>query len=400
MKKLLLIPALLFSGSLAAQEYSYEVTPVIGYNIAEGNLDLDNQFLMGAELQYNDFDYLLKPELSLLYSHDIDYENSSLSTDIYRIALNGVYEYKTDSFIKPLAKIGVGYETLNEHFAENKDSVFLNAGVGAKIPLVESISLKLEAVYMLKNNDNRWDNNLALLAGINYAFGPKALETAPAKKASEPMPAIVPVDGDDDNDGVLNSKDKCPNTPAGTEVDSDGCKVDGDDDNDGVLNSKDKCPNTPTGTEVDSDGCKVDGDDDNDGVLNSKDKCPTTPAGNFVDEEGCTKIVNLHINFETASYTIDEASKPNVEAFANFLKARGNFDAKIIGHTDSVGSVANNQKLSENRANAVKEMIVSYGVDANRITSEGMGESAPRATNDTAEGRAENRRIEAELIKK
>lgn len=336
MKKLLLIPALLFSGSLAAQEYSYEVTPVIGYNIAEGNLDLDNQFLMGAELQYNDFDYLLKPELSLLYSHDIDYENSSLSTDIYRIALNGVYEYKTDSFIKPLAKIGVGYETLNEHFAENKDSVFLNAGVGAKIPLVESISLKLEAVYMLKNNDNRWDNNLALLAGINYAFGPKAQETAPAKKASEPMPAIVPVDGDDDNDGVLNSKDKCP----------------------------------------------------------------TTPAGNFVDEEGCTKIVNLHINFETASYTVDEASKPNVEAFANFLKARGNFDAKIIGHTDSVGSVANNQKLSQNRANAVKEMIVSYGVDANRITSEGMGESAPRATNDTAEGRAENRRIEAELIKK
>ncbi|HEY9203531.1 MAG TPA: OmpA family protein, partial [Sulfurimonas sp.] len=92
--------------------------------------------------------------------------------------------------------------------------------------------------------------------------------------------------------------------------------------------------------------------------------------------------------------------KPNVEAFANFLKARSNFNAKIIGHTDSVGSVTNNQKLSQNRANAVKEMIVSYGVDASRITTEGMGESAPRATNDTAEGRAENRRIEAELIKK
>ncbi|TKI68594.1 OmpA family protein [Sulfurimonas crateris] len=367
MKKLLLIPALLFSSALTAQEYSYEVTPVIGYNIAEGNLDLDNQFLMGAELQYNDFDYLLKPELSLLYSHDIDYENSSLSTDIYRIALNGVYEYKTESFIKPLAKIGVGYETLNEHFAENKDSVFLNAGVGAKIPIVESISLKLEAVYMLKNNDNRWDNNLALLAGINYSFGPK-IQEAPAPVSYEAVPVIAPVDGDDDNDGVLNSKDKCPNTPAGTEVDSNGCKVDGD--------------------------------DDNDGVLNSKDKCPTTPAGNVVDEEGCTKIVNLHINFETASYTVDKASKPNVEAFANFLKARINFDAKIIGHTDSIGSVANNQELSENRANAVKEMIVSYGVDASRITTEGMGESTPTATNDTAEGRAENRRIEAELIKK
>jgi outer membrane protein OmpA-like peptidoglycan-associated protein len=151
---------------------------------------------------------------------------------------------------------------------------------------------------------------------------------------------------------------------------------------------------------VDSSGCEIDGDDDNDGVLNSVDKCSTTPAGNVVDEDGCTKIVNLHINFETASYSVDEASKPNVEAFANFLKARSNFNAKIIGHTDSVGSVTNNQKLSQNRANAVKEMIVSYGVDESRITTEGMGESAPRATNDTAEGRAENRRIEAELIKK
>jgi len=159
------------------------------------------------------------------------------------------------------------------------------------------------------------------------------------------------------------------------------------------------CPNTPQGTKVDSDGCEIDGDDDKDGVLNSKDKCPTTPAGNVVDEDGCTKIVNLHINFETASYTVDEASKPNVEAFANFLKARSNFNAKIIGHTDSVGSVDNNQKLSENRAQSVKNMIVEYGIDALRITTEGMGESAPKATNDTADGRAQNRRIEAELIK-
>jgi len=230
----------------------------------------------------------------------------------------------------------------------------------------------------------------ALLASINLALASTTVEAVSIE--------IAPVESDDDQDGVLNSKDRCPNTPLGTKVDSDGCKVDGDDDQDGVLNSKDRCPNTPLGTKVDSD--KVDGDDDQDGVLNSKDKCPTTPLGNVVDEEGCTKIVNLHINFETASYTVDDASKPNVEAFANFLKARSNFDAKIIGHTDSIGSVANNQKLSENRADAVKEMIVSHGIEAERISTVGMGESAPAASNDTAEGRAENRRIEAELIKK
>lgn len=420
MKKLLLIPALLLSTTLIAEDYNYEITPVIGYNIAEGNLNLENQTLYGAEFQYNGFDTLLKPEFSILYT-DTDYENSSLETDIYRFALNGVYEYDAIGIVKPLAKIGIGYEEIDNYASDNEDSVFFDAGVGAKIALMDNIALKLEALYMLKNNDNRWDNNLALLAGVNFAFGPKARKAAPApvdgdddndgvlnsvdKCPTTPAGTAVDasgckIDGDDDRDGVLNSKDRCPTTAAGVRVDSEGCKIDGDDDKDGILNSADKCPNTPVGTAVDARGCKIDGDDDRDGVLNSLDKCPTTPAGNTVNEDGCTKIVNLHINFETASYTVDQASKPNVEAFANFLKARSNFDAKIIGHTDSVGSVANNQKLSQNRANAVKEMIVSYGVDASRITTEGMGESAPKATNDTAEGRAENRRIEAELIKK
>jgi len=351
MKKLLLIPAIIFSSALIAQDYNYEVTPVIGYNIAEGNLDLKNQTLFGAEFQYNGCDKLLKPEISLLYT-DADYENSPIDTDIYRFAINGVHEYDAIGIIKPLAKIGVGYETIDKHLADNKDSVFFDVGVGAKIPFTDAIALKLEAVYMLKNNDNRWDNNLALLAGINFAFGPKAEAAAPAPTpvpAPKPEPTVEP---------------------------------------------------EPVKEEVKETVAVVDGDDDQDGVLNSADKCPTTPKGSVVDNEGCTKIVNLHINFETASYTIDEASKPNVKAFADFLKARSNFDAKIIGHTDSVGSVANNQKLSDNRANAVKKMIVEYGVEAERITTQGMGESAPMATNESAEGRAQNRRIEAELIKK
>ncbi|QFR44098.1 OmpA family protein [Sulfurimonas xiamenensis] len=388
MRKLLLVPALLLSSVAIAQEYNYEITPVVGYNIAEGNLELENQTLYGAEVQYNGFDSLLKPELSVLYS-DADYENSTISTDIYRIALNGVYEYDAISFIKPLAKIGFGYETIDNHLADNTDSIFLDMGVGAKVPFTDAIALKLEAVYMLKNNHSRMDSNLALLAGLNFAFGPKAQEVA-----------AETVDGDDDNDGVLNSADKCPSTPAGVKVDAYGCEIDGDDDNDGVLNSRDRCPNTIAGAKVDSAGCEIDGDDDKDGVLNSKDKCPNTPAGNVVDSDGCTQKVNLHINFETASYTVDEASKQNVKKFADFLKARTNFNAKIIGHTDNVGSEASNQTLSENRANAVKELIVQHGIEANRIKTVGMGESAPAALNDTDEGRAQNRRIEAELLVK
>lgn len=423
MKKLLLIPALI--GSLSfAQDYKYEITPVIGYNISEGNTEIENQFLMGAEFQYNT-DTLIKPELTFLYSNS-DYEHSSQSTNIYRIALNGVYEYKAVGSIIPLAKAGIGYETLTTNLSENYNSPFLDAGVGAKIPFAKNLALKLEAVYMLKHNDSRWDNNLAMLAGLNFAFGPKAQREP--EKQPEPKPVVdgdkdkdgvldskdmcpatplgkkvdadgCQIDGDDDKDGVLNSVDECPNTPAGKSVNAQGCFVDGDDDNDGVLNSVDECPNTPAGKSVNAQGCFVDGDDDNDGVLNSVDKCPNTPAGNVVNDDGCTKIVNLSINFDTGSYSVtDSTSKQNIQKFANFLKARSEFNAQIIGHTDNVGTKANNQKLSQNRANTVRDMIIQAGnLDSNRVRAIGMGEDSPKASNKTADGRAENRRIEASL---
>ncbi|MCF6339891.1 MAG: OmpA family protein [Sulfurimonas sp.] len=361
MKKLLLISALL--GSMAiAQDYKYEITPIVGYNIVEGNLDLDNQFLIGAAFQYNDFDTLLKPELSILYT-DADYENFNISTDILRIAVSGVHEYDSIGSLTPLTKIGVGYETIDRHLAENKDSIFFNAGAGVKIAFTDNIALKLEAVYMLKNNDNRWDNNLALLAGINFAFGPKAqIQAEP-----EPEPTPIPVDGDDDKDGVLNSVDQCPNTPAGKKVNYQGCFIDGDDDKDGVLNSVDQCPNTP--------------------------------AGNVVNNDGCTKIVNLNVNFENNSYIVDEISKQKVKKFADFLKVRSNFTAQIIGHTNNIGRESDNQILSENRANAVKDLIIEYGVEQHRISASGKGENNPTASNNTAEGLAQNRRIEATLNK-
>lgn len=350
MKKLMLIPALLLGGSLVAQDYNYEVTPVIGYNIAEGNLDLENQTLFGAEFQYNGCDMLLKPEISVLYT-DADYENSTIDTDIYRFAINGVHEYDAIGMFTPLSKIGVGYETIDKHLADNKDSVFFDVGVGAKMPLTDAIALKLEAIYMLKNNDNRWDNNLALLAGINFAFGPKAVPAPAPAPAPEPKPEPVAVP-------------------------------------------------EPVKEEVTSAVAVVDGDDDKDGVLNSVDKCPTTPAGHKVDSDGCSILVNLHINFDTASYKVKDAYQSKVKEFADFMKTMPNYDAKIVGHTDNVGSDKNNQTLSENRANAVKNLIIKEGVEASRISSKGMGEKAPATTNATKEGKAENRRIEAELIKK
>ena len=386
-------------GSAAmATDYDYEVTPLIGYNIAEGDIDLKDYAIFGGEFQYNGLDSIIKPELSLLYSK-ADYESpSTKDTNVWRVALNGLYEYDKVGSVIPLAKAGIGYENMSDNYTTttgNANSVFVDAGVGAKISFTDNIALKLEAVYMLKHNNARYDSNLAILAGLNIAFGAKSV---PAVAAAAVVAAAV-VDGDDDNDGVLNSMDKCPTTAAGVAVDADGCKMDGDDDKDGVLNSMDKCPTTEAGTTVDADGCKVDGDDDKDGVLNSKDICPNTPAGDAVNSDGCSKTVNLNVNFENDSYEIKGDAVPDIDNYANFLTTYTNYSAKIIGYTDSRGSASHNQKLSENRANAVKQMLQDKGVNANQLSSAGMGESNFVADNATKEGRAQNRRIEAELTK-
>ncbi|SHJ75385.1 Por secretion system C-terminal sorting domain-containing protein [Maribacter aquivivus] len=104
--------------------------------------------------------------------------------------------------------------------------------------------------------------------------------------------ANVTAVGDDDNDGIINTNDNCPNTPAGDTVDENGCTVTAvtDSDNDGVADTDDDCPNTPSGDTVDENGCTITTitDSDNDGVADAEDDCPNTPTGDTVDANGCT----------------------------------------------------------------------------------------------------------------
>lgn len=173
MKKRFVIAALLITSVLFAREYDYEITPLTGYNIAEGNLNLNNYPILGAEFQINNVGMPVSSELTILYSNS-DFHPNYGNTNIYRIALSGVYEYKKVSLLTPLVKVGLGYETMNNRQGAttgNEDSPFLNLGVGAKIRLTKHLSLKVEALYMLKNNSYRYDNNLAITAGLNIVFG-------------------------------------------------------------------------------------------------------------------------------------------------------------------------------------------------------------------------------------
>jgi CxxC motif-containing protein (DUF1111 family)/beta-glucanase (GH16 family) len=128
-------------------------------------------------------------------------------------------------------------------------------------------------------------------------------------------------DTDSDNDGVSDNKDQCPNTPAGTTVDANGCPVVLDSDNDGVNDNIDQCPNTPAGTTVDVNGCPIVLDSDNDGVNDNIDQCPNTPAGTTVDANGCPVLVTQNILIEAENYTDfldnDEGNNGGVYRFDN-----------------------------------------------------------------------------------
>jgi OOP family OmpA-OmpF porin len=200
---------------------------------------------------------------------------------------------------------------------------------------------------------------------------------------------------DTDGDGVTDDLDRCPGTAAGTPVDASGCPLPQDDDGDGVVNESDKCPGTAPGKKVDAVGCEIDGDDDGDGILNSADQCPNSPPGSRVNNVGCPfdrELVLQGVKFATNSADLLPESMPVLENAIATLKRYPQVNIEVAGHTDSRGSDAYNLQLSSRRAESVLKYLRDGGV-SNTLTSRGYGESDPIASNDTDEGRQQNRRV-------
>lgn len=168
-----------------------------------------------------------------------------------------------------------------------------------------------------------------------------------------------------------------------------------DSDGDGVYDDDDSCPGTPRGSTVNEVGCRV--DSDGDGVYDDDDRCPDTLKGATVNSVGCWVLKGLR--FDTAKWDIKSVYNPLLDELVTILEKNPSLRVEIQGHTDSRGSVDSNQTLSENRAGAVMKYLLENGISKERLTAKGFGLSKPVATNDTTDGRAQNRRVELKPIR-
>jgi outer membrane protein OmpA-like peptidoglycan-associated protein len=353
--------------------------------------------------------------------------------------------------IRPYVFAGVGailFDNQVNFHQEKYDFMLPSAGAGLNIRLTPVIMLNLQETFMFANHDGRdgidnaagkmekKDSYVTHMVGLTFNMGNSV---------------------DTDQDGVSDKKDTCPGTPVGVVVDKMGCPLDKDADgvpdyldncpdiagskmlngcpdrdNDGVEDSKDQCPDQ-AGT-VALNGCP---DTDGDGVADKDDKCPTVagPQSNGgcpmdsdkdgvadkdddcptvagpISNKGCPevtvevieklKIQARSVFFNSGKSTFkagDAATITSLDAMREILVNYPNAKFSIEGHTDSDGSDQLNQKLSEDRANAVRNALIEKGVKADNLTAVGFGESKPVASNKTKAGKAQNRRTEVKHV--
>lgn len=294
-----------------------------------------------------------------------------------RLTLDGYYAFNADGKFSPYILVGGGQENIKFDGGDTVDGVIANAALGAFFRFNEYVALRGEVrdVYNTQYELND------IIVGLGLEFSGADGGSSKASAAPEPQPepqqieeaaaapaavAAVPVVLDADGDGVNDTADKCSDTPAGVQVDADGCPLDGD----------------------------------KDAVADYRDKCPTTAEGVVVDENGCDKVLTeainkqLSVTFDSGKTVVKDQYKGEIGEVATLLKQYPNTKAEIQGHTDSSGKKASNDKLSQARADAVKDVLVKeFGVDASRVTAKGYGSSQPVADNKTAEGKTQNRRV-------
>lgn len=299
-------------------------------------------------------------------------------------------------------------------------------GIGIDIPLGDQVNINVSTSYRGTQETNGSYNHLQHIIGLSYNFGAGDADgdgVSDKKDECPDVPGLKEFNGcpDTDGDGIPDSKDNCPEE-AGPE-NLQGCP---DSDGDGVADKDDKCPNVAGSIEMDgcpdsdgdgvadnldkcpeqkgvpdNDGCPLK-DSDGDGVPDKDDKCPQL-SGDLAND-GCPEepsdlltFINSEksrILFKADSSKLDANDISIIDTFKSLLEKYPNATVTIEGHASSDGSGPYNQILSEKRAAAVKQSLVEKGINADRLSTVGYGETKPIEPNNTTKGRAKNRRVQ------
>ncbi|MDT8320257.1 MAG: OmpA family protein [Xanthomonadales bacterium] len=253
----------------------------------------------------------------------------------------GRYHF-TDWKMRPFIGLGLGNQKHRNVLDEGNEFTY-NLALGLQGKLSKHWSGNAQVLFRRDHDDNSLRpiddfTDMYFSIGLSFDFGGKAAPPPPAPEAPRRAPPPPP-NPDLDGDGVINERDKCPNTRPGAVVDLDGCEVEA-----------------------------------------------------VIELEG--------VNFDFDKATLRPEAKVILNEAAALLQTHERVVVEVAGHTDSIGTESYNQGLSERRAKAVLEYLVEKDVKASRLKARGYGESMPVASNDTNEGRAENRRVELIVLER
>ncbi|MDI1256894.1 MAG: OmpA family protein [Flavobacterium sp.] len=354
--------------------------------------------------------------------------------DLAYYGVDGVVKYSFmnligSKVIDPSLHIGGGYTWIGDY-----DQGTFNAGGGLTFWFTETVGFSLQTTYKKAFADDtraNFPSHFQHFAGLTFKFGGKDTDGDGIYDKDDACPeAAGPKElkgcPDTDGDGVLDKDDSCVDVVGLAEFQ--GCP---DTDKDGITDAADACPDVAglkafqgcpdtdgDGTQDKNDKCVTTAgpkenagcpwpDTDGDSVLDKDDKCPTVKG--TVANNGCPEISEEQINklnayaktilFNSGKSSFQEQTFPVLQSIAAILTEYPSSKFSIEGHTDSDGKDAMNQKLSEDRAAAVKNYLIEKGIAASRLSSAGFGETKPIDSNKTKAGKANNRRVEVKLIK-
>jgi len=336
-----LAAAMLMATAAVAAHAEVTVSPMVGFHVFDNDTLVDNSDVRDDVEGSVALGYRVVPNvgLELRYGQSNPLSRGAGGDIRYEAAtLDTYYRFNTANKLQPYVLIGGGLARGTQ--AGYVEHTIANAAVGAFYQVTDNLALRGELREVEDLQASAHDGIASL--GVLFSFGGKkaAAAAAPAAVvaavAAKPAPVVVPAD------------------------------------------------------------------DDKDGVVNSADKCPGTAAGVVVDASGCPKVVvekvskELRVQFDTNKAVVKPEYNAEIEGVAKLLKEYSSAKVEVQGHTDSRGVEARNNKLSQERADAVANILVkNYGIAADRVSSKGYGSSQPIADNKTAEGQAKNRRVVA-----